>query len=55
MYKSKEQRQKIIDTNGFGGKFFLKQVGNGCENDGARNQKLHPFAADRYNLFYTKK
>jgi hypothetical protein len=54
VYKSEGKGQEIIDTDGPGGKFFLKEIGNSCDHDGHRNQELHPFAVKTDYIIHTQ-
>lgn len=54
VYKSEGKSQEIIDTDGPGGKFFLKEIGNSGDHDGHWNQKFHPFAVKTDYIIHTQ-
>ena len=52
--KSEGKGQEIIDTDGSGGKFFLKEIGKRRYHNGHRNQEFHPFAVKTDYIIHTQ-
>jgi hypothetical protein len=54
MYEPKDQRQKVIDTDGSGGELFLKEIGDSGNNDGTGYQEFHPLTVKADQIEHTQ-